>query len=129
MEVFGSLKADQELSAELKQVHKELEHYADLIGKADEIADNLSKLESRRAELEEGSGAAEGRQGLAARRAFGRRCGSTAARCFAWQGWRSVYQLTTGCFCCDSVRGARDSACATARLRQCRSRQAARADG
>lgn len=52
VEVFGSLKRIRELSAELKQVHKELEHYADLIGKVDEIADNLSKLESRRAELE-----------------------------------------------------------------------------
>lgn len=51
-ETFGTLKRLKEMIDELSQIHRQLEGYSDMIGKADEIADNLSKLEARRTELE-----------------------------------------------------------------------------
>lgn len=51
-ETFATLKRLKDHLADLKYLQKELEDYADLIGKVDEIAENLSKLESRRAELQ-----------------------------------------------------------------------------
>ncbi len=51
-EAYGTLKRLKELIDELSQTHRQIENYSDLIGKADEISDNLTKLESRRGELE-----------------------------------------------------------------------------
>lgn len=51
-ETFNTLKHLKEMIDELSQIHRQIEGYSDLIGKADEIADNLSKLEARRGELE-----------------------------------------------------------------------------
>ncbi len=51
-EAFGTMKRLKELIDDLSHTHRQLEDYADLIGKSDEISDNLSKLESRRGELD-----------------------------------------------------------------------------
>lgn len=51
-ETYATLKRLKELIDELSQTHRQLEDYSDLIGKADEIADNLTKLEGRRTELD-----------------------------------------------------------------------------
>ena len=50
--VFSTLKKIKDAFSSLESTHKELEGYADLIGKDDEIADHLSKTSSRRTELE-----------------------------------------------------------------------------
>lgn len=51
-EAFTTMKRLKELIDELSHTHRQLEDYSGLIGKADEITDNLAKLESRGAELD-----------------------------------------------------------------------------
>lgn len=50
--VFGTLKKLKDTLKDLSFVQKELEGYADLVGKDEEIGEHLTKIESRRGELE-----------------------------------------------------------------------------